>query len=81
MTVIEPPPGGEDIPAPDALIYRLRQQSVLADFGIEALPAREMNAMLQRAAEMVAGGMRSKSSKFLEYRQSDDGLLVRAGVG
>ncbi len=81
MTVIEPPPGGEDITAPDALIYRLRQQSVLADFGIEALRAREMNAMLQRAAEMVAGGMRSKFSKFLEYRQSDDRLLVRAGVG
>ncbi|URW76652.1 GAF domain-containing protein [Sphingomonas donggukensis] len=81
MAVIEESPGGDAPPSADALAYRLRQQSVLADFGIEALRARDLDPMLQRATELCASGMRSRYAKFLEYRPGDDRLLVRNGVG
>ncbi len=81
MAVVETSPGGDDAPTPDALRYRLQQQSVLADFGIEALRARDLSAMLQRAVELVAGGMRCRFAKFLEHRRDDDRLVVLAGVG
>lgn len=81
MAIVEPSLGDDDAPTSEALHYRLRQQSVLADFGIEALRARDLDAMLDRAVELVANGMRSRFAKFLEYRWEDDRLLVRAGVG
>ncbi|MEG8022727.1 sensor histidine kinase [Sphingomonas aerolata] len=61
--------------------YRLRQQSILADFGIEALRARDLEPMLQRATELCGEEMRSKYCKFLEYRPEQDSLFVRAGIG
>lgn len=81
MAVIEESPGGDAPPSADALAYRLHQQSVLADFGIEALRARELDPMLQRATELCAAGMRSRFAKFLEYRPDRGCLLVRTGVG
>ena len=81
MPVVEHPPGGTNAPAADELEYRLRQQSILADFGIEALRARDLEPMLQRATELCGEGMRSKYCKFLEYRPERDTLLVRAGIG
>ncbi len=81
MPVIEESPGGDTPPDAGELHYRLRQQSILADFGIEALRARDLNPMLQRATELCGEGMRSKYCKFLEYRADEDTLLVRAGIG
>ena len=81
VTVIEQSPGGDAPPGAGELQYRLRQQSILADFGIEALRARDLDPMLQRATELCGEGMRSKYCKFLEYRPEQDTLLVRAGVG
>lgn len=81
MAIVETSPGGDAPPGAGELQYRLRQQSILADFGIEALRARDMDPMLQRATELCAEGMRSKYCKFLEYRPEQDTLLVLAGVG
>ncbi|PTM44919.1 two-component sensor histidine kinase [Sphingomonas aerolata] len=81
MTVIEHSPGGDAPPGAGELQYRLRQQSILADFGIEALRARDLEPMLQRATELCGEGMRSKYCKFLEYRPEQDSLFVRAGIG
>ncbi|WP_240313576.1 sensor histidine kinase [Sphingomonas carotinifaciens] len=81
MAVIEQSPGGDTATGTGELHYRLRQQSVLADFGIEALRARDLEPMLQRATELCAQGMRSKYCKFLEYRPDRETLLVRTGVG
>jgi two-component sensor histidine kinase len=81
MAVVEESPGGDEPPGTGELQYRLRQQSVLADFGIEALRARDLDPMLQRATELCAEGMKARYAKFLEYRDDRDTLLVRAGVG
>lgn len=81
VAVVEQSPGGEEAPGTGELHYRLRQQSVLADFGIEALRARDLDPMLQRATELCAQGMTARFAKFLEYRPDRDTLLVRAGIG
>ncbi len=81
VPIVEISPGGDAPPGAGELQYRLRQQSILADFGIEALRARDLDPMLQRATELCGEGMRSKYCKFLEYRPERDTLLVRAGIG
>lgn len=82
MAVVEQAQGEDlEIAGAGQLHYRLRQQSVLAAFGIEALRARDLDPMLQRATELCAEGMRSRFCKFLEYRADRDTLLVRTGVG
>nr|AGU09810.1 Histidine kinase [uncultured organism] len=81
MAVIEQSPGGDEPPGAGELQYRLQQQSVLAKFGIEALRARDLQPMLQRAVELCAEGMRSRFCKFLEHAADENVLLVRNGVG
>ena len=81
MAIVEQSPGGDELPGAGELQYRLQQQSVLAKFGIEALRARDLQPMLQRAVELCAEGMRSRYCKFLEHRADDDMLFVRNGVG
>lgn len=81
MAVIEESPSEDAGSGEDELHHRLRQQSVLADFGIAALRARDLEPMLQQAVELCADGMRSRHAKFLEYRGVKDKLLVRNGVG
>ncbi len=79
--MVEQSPGGDELPGAGELQYRLQQQSVLAKFGIEALRARDLHPMLQRAVELCAEGMRSRYCKFLEHSAGEDVLLVRNGVG
>ncbi len=81
VVVVEESPDGDAHPSAGELRYRLRQQSVLSDFGIEALRARELGPMLQRATELCAEGMTARYAKFLECRPHRESLLVRAGVG
>lgn len=81
LAVVEQSPGGQDAPGAGELQYRLQQQSVLAKFGIEALRARDLEPMLQRAVELCAEGMRSRFCKFLEHCDDEDVLFVRNGVG
>lgn len=83
------PPGEESESAPAAsaarsreeLPYRLRQQSLLGEFGRSALQTRDVARILQRATELCAQGLDAPFAKVLEYMPDEKRLLVRAGVG
>ena len=83
------PSGKESISAPtvttdvtrNELPYRLRQQSLLGEFGRSALQTRDIGQILQRATELCAQGLETRFAKVLEYMPDDKRLLVRAGVG
>ncbi len=70
-----------DVGAGSMLGYRLEQQAVLSNFGMEALKSASVADLLDRAAETAARGMRASLSKILEYRKVENDLLIRAGVG
>jgi hypothetical protein len=56
--VLEP----AEAPSPvrrDELGYRLRQQSLLGEFGRTAMPTRDLRELLQRATELCAAGLRA----------------------
>jgi hypothetical protein len=80
-------PSGTETPSPpvpttrDELPYRLRQQSLLGEFGRSALQTRDITKMLQRATELCAQGLEAPFAKVLEYIPDEKRLLVRAGVG
>jgi two-component sensor histidine kinase len=77
---VEPSPAAT--PRPSATVeVRLRQQAILSEFGVEALRGTDLALLLQRATELCAEGMGAQYCKALEYRQGEDTLLVRAGVG
>jgi PAS domain S-box-containing protein len=65
----------------EELAYRLRQQEVLAGFGLFALQAMDLDALLQEACRTSASGLGSELSKVLEYRPNEDEFLLRAGTG
>src|SRR6202051_3028952 len=65
----------------DELLYRLRQQSLLGEFGRSALQTRDIRQILQRATELCAQGLDAPFAKVLEYLPDEKRLLVRAGVG
>src|ERR1700676_5141292 len=65
----------------DELPYRLRQQSLLGEFGRSALQTRDFRQILQRATELSAQGLDAPFAKALEYMPDEKRLLVRAGVG
>jgi two-component sensor histidine kinase len=73
---------GPPVPtARDELLYRLRQQSLLGEFGRAALQTRDIRQILQRATELCAQGLEAPFAKVLEYIPDEKRLLVRAGVG
>lgn len=63
------------------LAYRLRQQTILSDFGVEALRSRDLDGLLHRATELCAQGMGTSLCKLLQYCPDTNDLLLRAGVG
>jgi two-component system, sensor histidine kinase PdtaS len=63
------------------LAYRLRQQSLLGEFGRTAMQTRDFGRILQRATELCAQGLEARFAKVLEYLPDQKRLLVRAGVG
>jgi len=65
----------------DELPYRLRQQSLLGEFGRSALQTRDLKQILQRATELCAEGLESPFAKVLEYIPDESRLLMRAGFG
>jgi two-component sensor histidine kinase len=69
-----------ELSRPD-LDYRLKQQKILSEFGVEALRADDLGRLLQRATELCAEGMSAQFCKALEYKPGEDTLLVIAGVG
>jgi two-component sensor histidine kinase len=65
----------------DELPYRLRQQSLLGEFGRFAMQTRDFRQILQRATELCAQGLEARFAKVLEYLAAEKLLIVRAGVG
>jgi two-component system, sensor histidine kinase PdtaS len=65
----------------DELRYRLRQQSLLGEFGRFAMQTRDFRKILQRATELCASGLQAQFAKVLEYEPDEIRLIVRAGVG
>jgi two-component sensor histidine kinase len=65
----------------DELGYRLRQQSLLGEFGRTAMQTRDFREILQRATELCAIGLQAPFVKVLEYEPDEKRLMVRAGVG
>jgi two-component sensor histidine kinase len=63
------------------LPYRLRQQSLLGEFGRTALQTSDFEKILQRATELCSQGLEACFAKVLEYLPDEKRLLVRAGVG
>lgn len=63
------------------LRYRLRQQSLLGEFGRTAMQTRDFREILQRATELCALGLQAPFVKVLEYESNEKRLVVRAGVG
>ena len=51
----------------DELPYRLRQQSLLGEFGRIALQMRDFRQILQRATELCAEGLQARFAKVLKY--------------
>jgi two-component sensor histidine kinase len=68
-------------PVRDELPYRLRQQSLLGEFGRIAMQTRDFQQILQRATELCAQGLQARFAKVLEYLPDEKRLMVRAGVG
>ena len=67
----------------DELPYRLRQQSVLGEFGRIAMQTRDLRNILQRATELCANGLEARFAKVPEYqpeRKPPDGAC-RGGAG
>ncbi|MFT8242556.1 sensor histidine kinase [Roseomonas sp. BN140053] len=69
-----PPSGGE-------LAVRLRQQQLVAAFGLFALREDDLQSTLQEACRVAAEGMRTSLAKVLEWLPGEQMLLMRAGVG
>jgi two-component system, sensor histidine kinase PdtaS len=65
----------------DELPYRLRQQSLLGEFGRIAMQTRDYRHILQRATELCSQGLQARFAKVLEYLPDQNRLMVRAGVG
>lgn len=63
----------------DELGYRLRQQSLLGEFGRTAMQTRDLREILQRATELCATGLQAAFAKVLEYEPDGKRLMVRAG--
>jgi hypothetical protein len=65
----------------DELPYRLRQQSLLGEFGRTAMQTRDFRQILQRATQLCAQGLEARFAKVLEFLPDEKRLMVRAGVG
>jgi two-component system, sensor histidine kinase PdtaS len=79
--IIEPRPVPATLTDEELLAYRLRQQSVLTQFGRRALEASDCDQLFSDAVQMCAEGMQAAFCKLLQYVPEQHKLLVRAGVG
>lgn len=77
---MEAQPAQSPAPRPE-LAYRLKQQRLLAKFGRMALREGNLDALLQRAAELCSDGLDAPFCKVLEWIEGSNELLLRAGVG
>jgi two-component sensor histidine kinase len=79
---VREPPQFPAVPAVrDELSYRLRQQSLLGEFGRVAMQTRDFRQILQRATELCSNGLQARFAKVLEFLPDENLLMARAGVG
>jgi two-component sensor histidine kinase len=82
FTVEEAPGGGSDLELSlEALRLRIRQQEILAEFGVLALKGTPFPELLDHAARLVAEGLQAEFAKVLKYMPEENRFLVCAGVG
>jgi two-component sensor histidine kinase len=82
FTAEEPPAGtAEPELSIEALRLRVRQQELLADFGVLALKGTPFPQLLHEAARVVADGLKAEFAKVLKYLLAENRFLVCAGVG
>jgi PAS domain S-box-containing protein len=80
----EAPPAALRAPellSPAVLRLRLRQQEILADFGVTALKGLPFRELLQQATQSAATGLGAQFAKVLEFLPDQNRFLVCAGVG
>jgi two-component sensor histidine kinase len=80
--VVEPSPEPDRAEVTDsALMFRIRQQEILAELGVVALQRIELADLLDRTVELAAKGLEADLAKILQYLPQENRLLLRAGVG
>jgi two-component sensor histidine kinase len=65
----------------ETLRQRVRQQEILADFGVLALKGTPLLELLDRATRSVADGLQAEFAKVLQFVAEENRFLVCAGVG
>lgn len=65
----------------EVLRLRVRQQQLLADFGVLALKGTPFPELLDHAARLAAEGLKADFAKVLQYQPEQNRFLVCAGVG
>src|SRR5262245_37137041 len=80
---VEEAPSGATEPdlSIEALRLRVRQQEMLADYGVLALRGTPFPELLDHAARVVAEGLRAEFAKVMRYLPEENRFLVCAGVG
>jgi two-component sensor histidine kinase len=81
--IVEAPPrGGVRVEVNErALQLRIRQQELLAHFGVQALKGIPFTELLDDAVHVSAAGLNAELCKVLEFIPSENKLVMRAGVG
>jgi two-component sensor histidine kinase len=79
--VEEAPAAAEPELSPEVLRLRIRQQEILADFGVLALKGTPFRELLQEATRVAAAGLGAEFAKVLEILPDQTRFLVSAGVG
>jgi two-component sensor histidine kinase len=65
----------------DELAHRLRQQELLALFGLFVADRLDLDSLLHEACRVAAEGLGAELSKILEWVREGDYLLMRSGLG
>lgn len=65
----------------DEVTARLRQQELVAGFGMFALKAAELEPVLAEACRVASVGLQTGLAKVLRFRPDSDDLLIIAGIG
>src|SRR3977135_48981 len=80
---VEEAPAGPAEPelSVDVLRQRVRQQEMLAEYGVLALKGTPFPELLDHAARLVADGLKAEFAKVLKYMPENNRFLVCAGVG
>ena len=67
--------------SPAELSLRLQQQELVAQFGVLALSAATLPAVLEQACVAASTGLQTRFAKMLRFRPQTSDLLVVAGLG